>query len=1266
MYSLYYSLVSVVALFVLLACNADIVFNKRYQPENPKTLRAYRLFILALAGYYISDLLWGYLEVLDNKIPVTIDTAFYFVFMSLVVCAWENFVTYFIEKQSKISKIILRIIGLLLALYGISLVIANIFTSVLFSYETGVYTVNEAHLAYLASQIVLFVLTSIYSFISAFRIKDRYHRAQYFVLSAFGFIMTLCISFQMFYPLYPIYAIGTLSGTTLVYTFIVITHRIRSREQIQQIKKREEEQTHTIESTRQLAYIDPLTGVKNKHAYVEFENKMDQLIRDHQIEQFSLVVFDLNDLKNINDTYGHDAGDKYITDSCKLISDSFPGADIYRYGGDEFVIFIQGELYETRFERLKEFNSQIEKNIDTNGPVIACGISDFIKEKDNTLRNVFTRGDDRMYGRKRRLKDLKGGLLNDSSFNKSTGVSLFTLRCEMYEMFYRSAGVSLLDMLNASSCDEILEANIKKDTFKQIYHVEGKYFVPAVNLSYKDLLDFTYKYIVHQEDQATFLQLMQIDGFFERLSLSRIPNFDFAHFRYKLLDGSYRWVEQVVITGEEFGIPEGSVRVYVFDINNVKTRQLGIISNESTVVSLGNDPLTGLLNSKDFLLKAEKLVKKESNKNWCLVASDIDHFKLFDEWFGREKGNFLLAKIGAEFKEFEQKNHALAGYFGHDDISLLCEYDRKKIEELFDKVHEIIDSFGLTAGFMPAFGIAMIEQDMAVVDVLDRAAIAVNQAKTDLQNRIYVYDYQMQFLIEQEHTILTEFIHALQNDEITFYLQPQCRTASGRIVGAEALSRWVKKDGSIVSPMKFIPVLEKYGFIINLDKYIWEKVCKWLREWLDAGHKAVPISLNISRIDIFNMDIAEYFIELCDKYKIPHKLVKLEITESAYAETTDVIDELVKTLRSNGFMVLMDDFGSGYSSLNMLSTLKLDAIKLDANFLHIENSDHTRGIHILESVINMAKTMALPIIVEGVEKKNQLEFLGELGVLFVQGYYFYKPMPIKDFESIIVDEDNIDDRGFFVKSNEQFRIREFLDKNVYSDSMLNNIIGAVAIYSYNGKTVDIIRYNQQFFEAVNVPDFVERLINIEQFMPEEDRSILHKVLEETITNKLTGSSVTLRFRRTNGVLTSFKMRFYYLGKKEGSDRFYGSVSDITELTDFVESKKLIAKYSSDNIIFVSKISDKWQYSVMSHALSDLIGLNPKELEEELNNGEFAKRVTPQKDLKEFMKQVPNMPKEKEFTILTNKNQKVKIHINIQYVGDESNNVEYILRTTKAE
>ena len=1269
---MFYSMVPILALVIMFITNFDILFNRRYMATNVKALKAYRYFLAATFVFYVIDLLWGYLDPLPNKIGATIDTNLYFLAMAGLLFGWSNFVVNFVHGLDKF-KIVIRVGGVLFALFGAALVIANLFTPVLFSYDAAVYTPKAWRFMFLGLQITSFVIIAIFAFVASFG-ERGYKKGQLFSLSLFSLVIVGSITAQIYYPDYPLYSFGLAIGTILVFTFIVVSQRIETRQQLLEQQDREEKQLQEIQDTRELAYIDPLTGVKNKHAYVEFESEIDKLIHDDKADEFGFVIFDLNDLKLINDTYGHEAGDQYIINSVNLIKSVFPKAPIYRFGGDEFIIILKGDLYEKRFKLLEKFNAIIDKNNEKQdgSPIVASGGSNYIKGKDNTLRTIFLRADERMYSRKRKLKEKHSreeSKENVGVGNKSTGANLVQLRYEMYEMFYRSSGVSLIDMLNSSTCDEIIEIDLKNDTFKQLFHTDGKYFVPAIGLSYKDLIEFTSNYVVHPDDRPIYNGLMGIDGFFERLRVNRIPNFDFAHFRYKLQDGSFTWVEQVVIAGEEFGLPEGMFRLYVFDIDNIKSRQLGNLSNESSSISTGTDQMTGLLTSKEFITKSDKILLNDRSKNWCLISMDIEHFKMFDEWFGREKGNYLLARIGAVLKEFEENNGALAGYFGQDDFIVLCKYDEEKIKDLYNKIHDFIVSFGFSTGFLPAFGVSLIDKDMLVVDAMDRASVAMTKAKKDIRNRICLYTSEMQFVADQEHRILTEFIHALQSDEITFFLQPQCRASTGQIIGAEALARWVKHDGTVISPGKFVPILEKYGFITDLDKRIWEEVFIWMKGWIDAGHKPVPVSINVSRIDIFNIDIVEHFSALADKYQIKPGLIEIEITESAYAENMSIADKLVQELRNKGFKVLIDDFGSGYSSLNMLSTLKLDAIKLDAKFLQIDG-EHQRGIHVLESVITMAKGMSLPMIIEGVETQAQIDFLDQFGVRYIQGYYFYKPMPISEFEKLISNEKNIDTKGIVVRTNEQFRIREFLDKNIYSDSMLNNVIGAVAIYSLRKDHIDIVRYNQQFMTTVDVPDFVEKLENIETTMPEEDRPLIFATLKKAREDKLMGATGIFRFYRADGVLTSFKMHFYYLGKKEGTDRFYGSVLNVTDLVDLMEGKALMARYSSGNVILVRHVAGEWKFTVVSHNLSDIIGITPEMLENELNAGPDSWRVSHQDGLKSFIKQIEETPPakgqifEKDIIIINVNKEKIRVRIWVENIGGETNNYAYILRSEK--
>ena len=840
-------------------------------------------------------------------------------------------------------------------------------------------------------------------------------------------------------------------------------------------------------------------------------------------------------------------------------------------------------------------------------------------------------------------------------------------RKNIYKSIYQSKDITLLDYLNNSSYDALFEINLNKNEVKQLYHQSDKYMLFDTTRTFEELYEYVLNHLVHRDDRKVFEDFLSPKNLLKRLREKEIPCFDFADFRYRMQHEGYRYVEQCMITGKDHGGPNGVIRLYVFDIDNYFIHQLGMEKKQSSSL-IPKSSLYGLYDSKGFLLEAEPLLEKQRKKNWCVISIDIEHFKFFNEWYGKEKGEELLAGFAKVVAKYAGKERGIGGYFGKDDFVLMTIFSKETISEIYRDLRNTVVETGASFGFLPAIGVALIEEGMMAIDALNRASIAVNNAKKEQNEHISYYNVKERYQLENEYKIISEFMNALKNDEVTFYLQPQVRISNKNIIGAEALARWIKQDGTIVPPMSFIPVLEKYGFITDLDKYIWEKAVKYQKARIDNKEKTVPISLNVSRIDVDAIDVAQYFHDLIRKYNIPANLIKLEITESAYIEDSETITELLPKLRKEGFLVMMDDFGSGYSSLNMLSHVRVDAIKLDAGFLKLDTREYDKTIHIIETVVNMTKQISVPLIVEGVETKEQIDFLEDLGCQYVQGYYYYKPLKISDFEELINQDNIIDELGFVVKSNEQFRIREFLDKNIYSDSMLNHVIGPVAIYTLHGDHVDIIRYNQQFYEAVNVPDFKEKLVNIEQLLPESDKENILKSIRAAKTNKLTGCmSGVLRFARIDGGVSPFTIHFYYIGKKEGRDAFYGSARNVTRLIDLEEERKLIINYGEDNIIFVRKIYAKWNYRVVSHGLADIFGYSPEELEESMNDGSFAKRVIDQEELSKFMFDVTIYTDKKEnferILKIKDKEDKPKtIRLKFTYVGDKTPSVLYILRT----
>ena len=819
----------------------------------------------------------------------------------------------------------------------------------------------------------------------------------------------------------------------------------------------------------------------------------------------------------------------------------------------------------------------------------------------------------------------------------------------------------VLDYLSHSDYDELIEIDLIRGRCTNLYHVEGKYFVPLPDGDNAELFAYSMENMIHPDDQALMREQMDPETVLERLARAERPGVMALQTRYKLLDGGWRWVEQLVLGGAQFGFGEGKLRVYIFDIQNRMDRQLGVMS--AYPAHEYRDETTGLLEKKTFFTSAEELIR-EKKGNWALLAIDIEHFKLFNQWYGHESGDLLLALIGDALKREESDTGGLAAYMGQDDFCMLLPYDMKRIEQLYERLHQVVVSRGARVGFLPAVGVSRVAEDGSAMNALDRAAIAVGRIKGDFHRRILEYDKSMQDQTDMEYRILEKFQHALHDRELYFCLQPQCTVPDGRVVGAESLARWQTPDGKMIPPDHFVPVLEKYGFVTDLDKYIWESVCIWLRSWIRSGHTPVPISINVSRVDFFTINVPDYLEQLLKRYSLPHNVLKIEVTESAYVDDGLSIRDAVQTLRELGFLVLMDDFGSGYSSLNMLRTLNMDVIKLDAQFLRMNEPDVKKGVGILETIVNMTRIMAVPIIVEGVESKDQVKFLEKLGCRYIQGNFYHYPLAVEDFEKLIADERNVDTRGFAVRAQQQFSVREFMDQNIYSDTMLNNILGAVAFYSWDGwNNVDIVRYNEQFRRLVNVPDFNERLTDIKQFFHPNDMQRFIDTLAAAERDRLNGAEDVFGVYRTDGSLGRFFEHFYFLEENESGKIFYGAMQEVTEITQLQGQMRLLSKFSSETIVFLRRKGRTWQFQVIVHGLREAIGVSRTNFEYELNSGSLLNRLD-RDDCVALMELSRSKAQESApgFILHMTKDsgEPIELYLKIDYVHDEYSDVEYIL------
>jgi len=573
----------------------------------------------------------------------------------------------------------------------------------------------------------------------------------------------------------------------------------------------------------------------------------------------------------------------------------------------------------------------------------------------------------------------------------------------------------------------------------------------------------------------------------------------------------------------------------------------------------GITQLLELSSDRQFFKEADKFIRTIKPDTHVLVAVDVEHFRMFNKIFGRDEGNSLLKAIAECIEDVTARAEgSIAAYMRGDDFCIVMPDDADLIARLENSVNEILTKYKNEMDVRVLFGIYPIKDLSLTTEVMyDRALSAIAPSSVNYKDCIYRYNPGVEVKVEEELKLIAEVKAALKQEEFIFYIQPQCDLVTGKIVGGESLARWNHPRNGLLSPGAFIPVIEKNGLVAELDRYIWKEVCRWIRSWIDRGFEPIPISINVSRMDVMSMNVAEYLKGLIKEYNIPAKTLKVEITESAYAESNELINRTVKRLRDAGFIVMLDDFGSGYSSLNVLNNITVDIIKLDMRFLDINKRDQDKGIGILGSVINMTRMLGLPIIAEGVETKKQKEFLEKLGCRYVQGYYYYKPMPVDKIEEIISDERKLDFDGFSYNQFEAMHVREFLDANLFDDRMVNNMLGPTAFYEVRDGQIEITRVNEQYYQltGVSVSDGKKR--KMWNHVRDDDRQLLYSTFEQAYEDRDNGAAANIHYVRMDGSVLYVHIRLFFLREKNGCRIFYGSLTDMAIMTAIAENRPLV-------------------------------------------------------------------------------------------------------------
>ena len=565
------------------------------------------------------------------------------------------------------------------------------------------------------------------------------------------------------------------------------------------------------------------------------------------------------------------------------------------------------------------------------------------------------------------------------------------------------------------------------------------------------------------------------------------------------------------------------------------------------------DTLTDIFNRDKFYSETQRLISEHPDKRFAVIRLDINHFSLINSFFGMDEGNSLLKYIAKHLRV--NTADFMGSAFGRmeADIFGICVpfSDKQSVEHFVMRSMNALQNFSNADYIVPCFGIYITgEEDIPVSIMFDRATLAAKHCKGNYVNYFEYYNDDMRLRIEKEQEIVNDMNIALQDKQFTIYVQPKYNVMTNSPAGGEVLVRWIHPKKGMIPPGIFIPLFEKNGFVVKLDAYVWEEACKMLKGWIDQGKKPNPISVNVSRVNIYNPHFVENIIKLVDRYQVPHDLFNIELTESAYTDNPEIMEKAIKRLQGEGFSIMMDDFGSGYSSLSMLKNIPVDILKIDMNFF-VDANKKSRCESIVASIVRMSKWLNIPVIAEGVETNEQVSFLREIGCDYIQGYYYAKPMCIKDYERYAFSSDERLDK--LLNSSDSSEVMSHIDE-VIGFAHNSQPIAVVECDIQSPEDLEIIRVNDAFFELLNSPTRVLYKYNPLDIVYERDRWKIVESLKSAVESKSSAECEYSRYVAFSNSYKSIHAVFEYIDTIGNKSILLARLEDITVEREF--EKKL--------------------------------------------------------------------------------------------------------------
>lgn len=543
-----------------------------------------------------------------------------------------------------------------------------------------------------------------------------------------------------------------------------------------------------------------------------------------------------------------------------------------------------------------------------------------------------------------------------------------------------------------------------------------------------------------------------------------------------------------------------------YNISVIKLRLLNAIERsqfellEQLKYAVDFDALTGIYNKDKLFREVKNFLLHNSDKQYVYMSYDIDNFKVFNSFFGVEEGDKLIKSMANHLKLLMREiPNSLYSRNTADIFSIIVENDKEIITKIIQECVNFLTEYKPEYRIKPTFGIYIInDRSIGGAIMNDRAKIAARHCKGKFTQYFSYYDEKISEEMGNAQILINRMEKALDEEQFVVYYQPKYDLKSNLPAGAEALCRWIDPENGIISPGAFIPVFEKNGLISKLDYYMWEHVCKQIQNWIKRGIKPLPVSINVSRVNIYNPKLVEIFCELTEKYNVPRELFNIELTESAYTDAPQLINGVMKQFRDNGFITLMDDFGSGYSSLNVLKDMPVDELKIDMKFMS-DTDFPERGKCILASIVKMAKWLNMTVVAEGVEKEKQANFLRGIGCEYIQGYYFAKPMPAEEYEKLITTGD-ADERYIGVQKNDLFA-KISRERNINIGEVFINSLHASGIYTYMGTILELITANDAFYNIFGFDNAKNSTIDAFKSIDECWYKVIDDALKRAIRNK---------------------------------------------------------------------------------------------------------------------------------------------------------------------